>query len=139
MTRPTRWIALLALLVGAWALPLSADTLPAEQIFGKSLVKNMKISPDGEHVALTYEEGSEVKLAVMELASQDIVSGFDAGCCHEVIEDRRAAIQNALAMAADGDIVVVAGKGHEGVQELANTVLPFDDHGVINELVNQDA
>lgn len=79
MTRPTRWIALLALLVGAWALPLSADTLPAEQIFGKSLVKNMKISPDGEHVALTYEEGSEVKLAVMELASQDIVSGFEFG------------------------------------------------------------
>ncbi len=69
----------------------------------------------------------------------DIVSGFDAGCCYEVIEDRRAAIQNALAMAADGDIVLVAGKGHEGVQELANTVLPFDDHGVINELVNQDA
>lgn len=69
----------------------------------------------------------------------DIITGFDTGCRHEIIEDRHAAIENALAMAADGDIVLVAGKGHEGFQELANTVMPFDDREVINELAIQNA
>ena len=57
----------------------TAEPLPPEQLFGKSLVRNMQISPDGEHVALTYEEGSQVKLAVMRLADEKIVSGFEFG------------------------------------------------------------
>lgn len=79
MNRPSRLLVLCALLLTAWVLPLTADTIPAEQLFGKSLVRSMKISPDGQHVALTYEEGSEVKIAVMELDGQDIVSGFEFG------------------------------------------------------------
>jgi UDP-N-acetylmuramoyl-L-alanyl-D-glutamate--2,6-diaminopimelate ligase len=48
--------------------------------------------------------------------------------------DRRAAIRAALAMAAPGDAVLVAGKGHEQGQELAGGVkIPFDDRMVAAE------
>ncbi|MBW3536364.1 MAG: UDP-N-acetylmuramoyl-L-alanyl-D-glutamate--2,6-diaminopimelate ligase [Actinobacteria bacterium] len=41
--------------------------------------------------------------------------------------DRRKAIREAVALAAPGDVVLVAGKGHESGQEIAGEVIPFDD------------
>jgi UDP-N-acetylmuramoyl-L-alanyl-D-glutamate--2,6-diaminopimelate ligase len=41
--------------------------------------------------------------------------------------DRREAIRRAIAMALPGDIVVVAGKGHEAEQQFATETVPFDD------------
>ena len=57
----------------------------------------------------------------------------------EVVEegDRRAAIAIALSLAAPGDIVVVAGKGHETGQEVAGVVHPFDDREVVRELLER--
>jgi UDP-N-acetylmuramoyl-L-alanyl-D-glutamate--2,6-diaminopimelate ligase len=49
--------------------------------------------------------------------------------------DRRAAIALALELAAPGDIVVIAGKGHEGYQLVAGRRLDFDDRMVVRELV----
>ncbi|MFD1945725.1 UDP-N-acetylmuramoyl-L-alanyl-D-glutamate--2,6-diaminopimelate ligase [Nocardioides aestuarii] len=53
----------------------------------------------------------------------------------EVVEvgDRRAAIREALARAAPGDVVLVAGKGHETGQEVHGTVHPFDDREVVRQ------
>jgi UDP-N-acetylmuramoyl-L-alanyl-D-glutamate--2,6-diaminopimelate ligase len=53
----------------------------------------------------------------------------------EVLEvgDRRAAIREAVRRAAPGDIVLVAGKGHETGQEVAGVVHPFDDREVVRE------
>ena len=45
--------------------------------------------------------------------------------------DRRKAIERALADAARGDVVIVAGKGHETTQEIASVKHPFDDREVI--------
>jgi UDP-N-acetylmuramoyl-L-alanyl-D-glutamate--2,6-diaminopimelate ligase len=45
----------------------------------------------------------------------------------EVEPDRRAAIRRAAAVAGPGDVLVVAGKGHEPGQEVAGVVHPFDD------------
>jgi UDP-N-acetylmuramoyl-L-alanyl-D-glutamate--2,6-diaminopimelate ligase len=55
--------------------------------------------------------------------------------CPEAIEigDRRAAIAAGLDMLAAGDVLVVAGKGHEQGQIIGGAVLPFDDASVIRE------
>lgn len=49
--------------------------------------------------------------------------------------DRRRAIATALDHAAAGDVVVIAGKGHETGQELADRTLPFDDREVAGALL----
>jgi UDP-N-acetylmuramoyl-L-alanyl-D-glutamate--2,6-diaminopimelate ligase len=51
--------------------------------------------------------------------------------------DRRAAIGVALGAARPGDMVVLAGKGHEATQTIGAAVLPFDDRAVARELLEQ--
>jgi UDP-N-acetylmuramoyl-L-alanyl-D-glutamate--2,6-diaminopimelate ligase len=46
---------------------------------------------------------------------------------YEAIEDRREAIAHAIASASAGDVVLLAGKGHETTQEVAGRQLPFSD------------
>ena len=53
-----------------------------------------------------------------------------AGTEVEVDPDRRSAIETAIERAEDGDVVVIAGKGHEQGQEIAGVVHPFDDREV---------
>ena len=66
---------------------------------------------------------------------RQVMSGMDeAGRGRAVAEpDRRKAIGFALANAVRGDVVVVAGKGHETTQEIAGVKLPFDDREVVRE------
>ena len=49
--------------------------------------------------------------------------------------DRREAIQRALGLAAPGDLVLIAGKGHELYQEVGGRRLPFDDAATARELL----
>ena len=49
------------------------------------------------------------------------------------VPGRREAIAEAIRIARDGDIVLVAGKGHETGQIIGNRVLPFDDALVARE------
>jgi UDP-N-acetylmuramoyl-L-alanyl-D-glutamate--2,6-diaminopimelate ligase len=51
----------------------------------------------------------------------------------EIVLDRRAAIEVALADAAAGDVVVIAGKGADTEMELADRHVPFDDRVVARE------
>ena len=55
------------------------------------------------------------------------------------IDDRRRAISLALDSARPGDSLLIAGKGHEGYQEFADTVIPFDDRQVVRELIGVKA
>jgi UDP-N-acetylmuramoyl-L-alanyl-D-glutamate--2,6-diaminopimelate ligase len=55
----------------------------------------------------------------------------------EVELDRRTAIGHALEQAQEGDVVVIAGKGHEQGQEIAGRILPFDDRVVATELLEE--
>jgi UDP-N-acetylmuramoyl-L-alanyl-D-glutamate--2,6-diaminopimelate ligase len=47
--------------------------------------------------------------------------------------DRRAAIDRAVSVAGAGDVVVIAGKGHEQGQEQDGRIVPFDDRQVVRE------
>ena len=56
-----------------------------------------------------------------------IVSGFHDAARAEIVRDRAAAIARAVNAARAGDVVLIAGKGHEATQEVAGRKLPFDD------------
>ena len=51
--------------------------------------------------------------------------------------DRRAAIARAIEVAKPGDLVLVAGKGHEKYQVIGSQVLPFDDVAVAREALGR--
>ena len=55
----------------------------------------------------------------------------------EVEPDRRKAIARALALARPGDVVLIAGKGHEPYQEIKGVKHPFDDREVARETLRQ--
>jgi len=68
--------------------------------------------------------------------AEEIVAGIAAaGRARVTVElDRREAIRCALAAGRPGDVVVVAGKGHEAVQVAHGRAVPFDDAAVVREL-----
>ncbi|HET9723996.1 MAG TPA: UDP-N-acetylmuramoyl-L-alanyl-D-glutamate--2,6-diaminopimelate ligase [Actinomycetota bacterium] len=64
----------------------------------------------------------------------EVEAGAREGRGAYVVEvDRRAAIRVAVRRAAPGDVLVIAGKGHETYQELADRTIPFDDREVAAE------
>ena len=75
---------------------------------------------------------SEEPLAII----QDVLQG--AGTDVEIDPDRRSAIRRALSLAQSGDVVVIAGKGHEQGQEIGLEKLPFDDREVAREALKQN-
>ena len=74
-----------------------------------------------------------------EAILQQVAAGArDAGGAPDIEPDRRAAIARALDGACPGDVVVIAGKGHEATQEVAGQFLPFDDRAVAAELLREE-
>lgn len=69
----------------------------------------------------------------------DIVAGFPAQTPVAVIHDRAAAIHAALAAARPGDVVLVAGKGHEDYQVVGHERLPFSDQAVVRAALGLEA
>ncbi|MFM7396089.1 MAG: UDP-N-acetylmuramoyl-L-alanyl-D-glutamate--2,6-diaminopimelate ligase [Gammaproteobacteria bacterium] len=61
----------------------------------------------------------------------DIIAGFPQGIRATVIHDRAEAIRHALAGAREGDVVLVAGKGHENYQIIGTERRPFSDRQII--------
>ena len=64
---------------------------------------------------------------------EDILKGIAPDSAYQVEPDRKRAIQTAINMARGGDIVVVAGKGHENYQILNTGTIDFDDRRVVEE------
>lgn len=75
--------------------------------------------------------------APSEIISQ-IVSGTEGGSARvESRVDREIAIASAISEAEHGDIVVIAGKGHESTQEVAGTHIPFSDVEIAKAVLEQ--
>jgi UDP-N-acetylmuramoyl-L-alanyl-D-glutamate--2,6-diaminopimelate ligase len=74
---------------------------------------------------------SEDPLAILDEMLHGVLGVPQGGRARVIVEpDRAAAIDLAVAMAGKGDVVLVAGKGHETGQYVAGAVLPFDDRAV---------
>lgn len=90
------------------------------------------------------EQGSDILVVTSdnprserpEAIIADIVAGLEHPTGVVVEVDRRAAIDYALRAARAGDIVLILGKGHEGGQEFADHVVPFDDRLVAREILD---
>jgi UDP-N-acetylmuramoyl-L-alanyl-D-glutamate--2,6-diaminopimelate ligase len=89
---------------------------------GKRPVMGAVAARLADRVLLTSDNPRyEEPLAIIEAIQQG------AGAGAEAEPDRAAAIERAVLEAAQGDVVVIAGKGHEAYQELAGERLPFSD------------
>ncbi len=66
---------------------------------------------------------------------KEIAEGFETEIETLKIEDRREAIQKALELAGDKDIILIAGKGHETYQEIGHERFAFSDARVVRELM----
>lgn len=73
---------------------------------------------------------------------QDIINDMLAGLTPEQMKkvisivDRKEAIRTACALAQKGDVIVVAGKGHENYQDIKGVKHHFDDKEILNEIFN---
>lgn len=92
----------------------------------------------GDLAILTSDNprGEDPMSIIREVEAGMVGEGIDAGKCRAVA-DRREAIRFALASAASGDTVIVAGKGHETYQVIGNQSFDFDDRVVVRELLNE--
>ena len=67
----------------------------------------------------------------------DMLAGLNAQQMKKVlsIADRREAIRTAVMLAQKGDVILIAGKGHEDYQDVKGTKHHFDDHEVVREAI----
>jgi UDP-N-acetylmuramoyl-L-alanyl-D-glutamate--2,6-diaminopimelate ligase len=91
-----------------------------------------KIATDLADVAIVTSDNprSEDPEAIIA----EVLDGRDSA---EVEPDRRLAIERAIGAAGEGDVVVIAGKGHEQGQEFADRTLPFDDREVARDALRR--
>ena len=87
-----------------------------------------------DHVVVTSDNPrNENPQAIID----EITAGIPAGRSYETILDRRDAILAALRQGRAGDVILIAGKGHETTQEFDNRSIPFDDREQVRLLAEQ--
>ncbi len=91
-----------------------------------------RIGVEGSDVALITSDNPRTEDP--EAIVVDTVSALEPGNW-ETIVDRRIAIERALGMAAEGDVVLLAGKGHETYQEIQGIRHPFDEAEIVSSLL----
>jgi UDP-N-acetylmuramoyl-L-alanyl-D-glutamate--2,6-diaminopimelate ligase len=91
------------------------------------------------------EQGSDCAIVTSDNPRTEdpdmIIDDIEAGMRnrdHERITDRHDAIQHAIDIARDGDIVLLAGKGHETYQIRGTTSYPFDEKEIVQEMTSAD-
>lgn len=80
-----------------------------------------------DHTVLT-DDNPRFEVAAAIIA--EIEQGLPEGALYEIIADRAMAIAQVIALAKPGDVIVIAGKGHENTQQIGAIYYPFDDKGI---------
>jgi UDP-N-acetylmuramoyl-L-alanyl-D-glutamate--2,6-diaminopimelate ligase len=98
-------------------------------VMGRAATENADLA-----VITSDNPRSENPLQIIAEITPGAERGAKEGGGRFVVEpDRRAAIRLAMEEASPGDVVVIAGKGHEAYQELADRRIPFDDRAVAED------
>lgn len=92
----------------------------------------------GKLADLTFITSDNPRTEAPEAIIAEIVQGFGQNANFEAVVDRRDAIRAALREVRPGDILLIAGKGHEAFQEFAHTTVPFDDRQVVQQLLETE-
>jgi UDP-N-acetylmuramoyl-L-alanyl-D-glutamate--2,6-diaminopimelate ligase len=82
---------------------------------------------------------SEEPQRIIDEIKRGIPAGVQGGRVPDVqaIVDRREAIERAVEQAESGDVVLIAGKGHEKYQQIGDRVLPFDDGDIARQALGR--
>lgn len=89
-----------------------------------------------DHVIVTSDNPrSEEPLAII----RDILDGVSDACEVEIEPDRACAIRKAVFDAGAGDMVLIAGKGHEDYQKFKDVMIPFDDRDHVRKAIEARA
>ncbi len=72
-----------------------------------------------------------------DLIIKQIMTGIDREKPHAVIRDRKAAIEYCVSEAVPGEVIVLAGKGHEKYEITAEGKKPFDEEAIVTEAVKR--
>lgn len=70
---------------------------------------------------------------------RDMLGGLERPAAAEVVEDRGTAIRQAVLGSGEGDIVLIAGKGHEAWQESRGQKIPFSDEAAVRSALEEAA
>jgi UDP-N-acetylmuramoyl-L-alanyl-D-glutamate--2,6-diaminopimelate ligase len=104
---------------------------------GKRAMMGAIAARNADQVVLTSDNPrSEDPLAIITDILEGVLGEAQPGQAPLVIADRREAIVAAIAGAATGDVVLIAGKGHEDYQESAGRRIPFLDAAVAAEALS---
>lgn len=93
-----------------------------------------KIGSDLSDIAVITSDNPRTEDPMLIL--QDIVYGIEKNN-YIVVENRKEAIKKSMEVAKDGDVIVVAGKGHEDYQILKDRVIHFDEREVIADIIKE--
>lgn len=102
---------------------------------GKRKLMGRAAAQNADRIIITNDNPrSEDPGAIATMALEGVAdSGASERC--RIVLDRAQAIEGAIRAAADGDVVLIAGKGHETTQTIAGEVLPFNDREVASRVL----
>jgi UDP-N-acetylmuramoyl-L-alanyl-D-glutamate--2,6-diaminopimelate ligase len=104
---------------------------------GKRPLMGLEAARLADHVIVTSDNPRDEDPAdIAAQAVEGILQASPRTGRHAVVLERRIAIERALQLASPGDVVVLAGKGHETYQEVRGVKHPFDDREVARQVLN---
>ncbi|MCF6154159.1 MAG: UDP-N-acetylmuramoyl-L-alanyl-D-glutamate--2,6-diaminopimelate ligase [Candidatus Brocadia sp.] len=112
-------------------------------VFGCGGDRDRKKRPKMGHIAEKYSDlfwitSDNPRSEDPHSIIQEIQKGIRKQGCFRVQADRKIAIGEAVSEAKKGDVVIIAGKGHEQYQISKGTIIPFDDREIVRQILQDN-